>query len=96
MNDEDMTNDAIHTKKSSPARLSLKNSFAKKLSSISTLMPLAKTAAQLTSKNNNERAMKMKRQRPEHKLVERGMTLRSRTIMTDSDIWSKRRGIKSK
>jgi len=95
-NDENMMksigihNDNIHTK-TSPSLFSLRNSLIDKQSSISTVMPLTKNTAQLTSKNNNKCTLKIKR--PEsssisttlgRKLKEEstrtGMTLRSRTI----------------
>jgi hypothetical protein len=86
----DIHNDNIHTK-TSPSLFSLRNSLTDKQSSISTVMPLTKNTAQLTSKNNNKCASKIKR--PESSLISTtlgrklkeestrtGMTLRSRTI----------------
>ncbi|CAF0904668.1 unnamed protein product [Rotaria sp. Silwood1] len=77
-----------------PSVFSLKNSLIDKVSSTSTIMPLTKNNAQLTSKNNNKRASKIKRQRNnststqlERKVMRStrtGMVLRSKTIIINN------------
>ncbi|CAF1145351.1 unnamed protein product [Rotaria sordida] len=72
----------------------LKNSLNDKVSSTSTIMPLTKNNAQLTSKNNNRRGLTIKRQRSdstsmtlERTLIRStgtGMILRPKTIIINS------------
>ncbi|CAF3625415.1 unnamed protein product [Rotaria sp. Silwood2] len=81
--------------KMKPSIFSSKNSLTDKVSSTSTIMPLTKNNAQLTSKNNNRRASKIKRRRNsststklEKKLMRStrtGMVLRSKTIIINSN-----------
>jgi hypothetical protein len=95
----DVHNDNIHMK-TSPSLFSLKNSLTDKETSTSTVMPLTKHTAQLTSKNNNKRILKIKRRRSSsissisgRKLkgsTRRGMKLRSGTIIINN-IKSKKR-----
>jgi hypothetical protein len=85
----DINNENIHTR-TSPSLFSLKNKSTNELSSTSAVMPLTKISAQLTSKNNNRRGLKIKRRQnssTSRKLKEptrTGMTLRSRTIVFDN------------
>ncbi len=100
-NDENL----IHTK-TLPSLFSLKTSLTDKQSSTSAAMPLTKNIAQLTSKNNNRRTLKIKRQGSDtiSKLSGRilkeptrtGMTLRSRTIIFDNVHSTRRKGRKYK
>jgi len=99
----DIHNDNIHMR-TSPSLFSLKNSLTDKQSSTSTIMPLTKNTAQLTSKNNNRRTSKIKCRRSSsisatlgRKLQEptrTGMTLRSRTIIINNINSTKRKGEK--
>ncbi len=100
-NDENL----IH-RKTSPLLFLLENSLTDKQSSTSTVMPLTKNSAQLTSKNNNRRTLKLKRQGSDtiSKISGRilkeptrtGMTLRSRTIIIDKVHSTRRKGRKYK
>jgi hypothetical protein len=97
-----MNTNTLNENMKSSSVFSLKNSLTNKLSSTSTVMPLTKKSAQLTSKNNNKRVSKIKRRRnhlPSIKLGRKligstrtGMTLRSRTIIINNDNSSKRSG----
>ncbi|CAF1103440.1 unnamed protein product [Rotaria sordida] len=80
--------------KMKPSLFPLKNSLNDKVSSTSTIMPLTKNNAQLTSKNNNRRGLTIKRQRNdsisttlERTLIRStgtGMILRPKTIIINS------------
>ena len=94
----DINNKNLHTR-TSPSLFSLKNSLTNKLSSTSTVMPLTKNSAQLTSKNNNKRTSKIKRQRSNStstKLRSKriGMMLRSGTIIINKTNSTERKGKK--
>ncbi|CAM2726915.1 unnamed protein product [Rotaria socialis] len=90
-NRNDRNNVKFIEMKISPSLSTLKNSLNENISSISTIMPLAKSNVQLTSKNNNRRACKNKHTRnilgstrSERRLMTitgTGMILRSKNIL---------------